>query len=306
MSTFGSKENFKGFVFLFSFGLFVIEYIPTIHKHSFLRTSNENSEAFSFNDLNSSVSPIGMLNRVAVRDFYVADLDGDTLLYVKRVDAYIASLASLAKKNLVINYGNVQGGKFVVRETDRGTIAVKEITDKLVNRERKGEFRLNIHSLDGSGIDFQLLRKDEPREGVDYADMRLLGIDVHIDDFLLDRGAVSGDIRNLSFMERSGFKLDNLLGYFYVYDGRIEVKNAQLKTALSQINLDSLLLDGKDWLEYRDFINKIPIICSVTDSDISSEDVGYFAPALWGWQTKVRNSSLLPAFWLWHSWALAV
>ena len=249
---------------------------------------------------------IGMLNRVAVRDFYVADLDGDTLLYVKRVDAYIASLASLAKKNLVINYGNVQGGKFVVRETDRGTIAVKEITDKLVNRERKGEFRLNIHSLDGSGIDFQLLRKDEPREGVDYADMRLLGIDVHIDDFLLDRGAVSGDIRNLSFMERSGFKLDNLLGYFYVYDGRIEVKNAQLKTALSQINLDSLLLDGKDWLEYRDFINKIPIICSVTDSDISSEDVGYFAPALWGWQTKVRNSSLLPAFWLWHSWALAV
>ena len=36
---------------------------------------------------------IGMLNRVAVRDFYVADLDGDTLLYVKRVDATLGSLA---------------------------------------------------------------------------------------------------------------------------------------------------------------------------------------------------------------------
>ena len=84
---------------------------------------------------------IGMLNRVAVRDFYVADLDGDTLLYVKRVDATLGSLASLAKKSLVIKSGKVQGGKFVVRETDRGTIAVKEVTDKLVKRDKKGDFR---------------------------------------------------------------------------------------------------------------------------------------------------------------------
>ena len=46
---------------------------------------------------------VGLLNRVAVRDFYVEDWDGDTLLYVKRVDAHFGSLASLAKKNLVIN-----------------------------------------------------------------------------------------------------------------------------------------------------------------------------------------------------------
>ena len=234
---------------------------------------------------------IGMMNRVAVRDFYVADLDGDTLLYVKRADAYIASFASLAKKNLVINYGNVQGGKFVVRETDRGIMAVKEVTDKLVKPDRKSEFRLDIHKLEGSGVEFQLLRKDEPREGVDYADMRLLGIDVLMENFLVDKGAVSGDIRTLSFTERSGFDLENLYGYFYVYDGRVQVKGAQIKTALSEINLDNLLLDGEDWLDYRDFINNIPIICSISDSNISSEDVGYFAPTLWNWQTTLRNAS---------------
>jgi len=36
---------------------------------------------------------VGLLNRIAVRDFYVADWDGDTLLYVKRADAYIGPLA---------------------------------------------------------------------------------------------------------------------------------------------------------------------------------------------------------------------
>ena len=80
---------------------------------------------------------IGPFNRVAVRDFYVADLDNDTLLYVKRVDAYFGSLASMAQGNLVINYGNIQGGKFVVRETERGTIAVKEVTDRIGKKRRR-------------------------------------------------------------------------------------------------------------------------------------------------------------------------
>ena len=238
---------------------------------------------------------VGLLNRVAVRDFYVADWDNDTLLYVKRADAYIGPFASLAKKNLVINYGNIQGGKFVVRETERGTFAVKEITDQLVkNREKDSGFRLDVRSLDGSDIDFSLLRIDDPDDGgIDFANMHLLGMDTHIDNLLVKSGGyVAGDIRRLSFVERSGFVLDDMFGHFLVDNGQIEVKEAQLKTTLSEINLDYLLLDGKDWLEYRDFINKIPIICDITDSRVSSDDVGYFATTIWGWQTTVRNASV--------------
>ncbi len=236
----------------------------------------------------------GLLNRVAVRDFYVADLDGDTLLYVKRVDAFLGPLASMAKKNLVINYGNIQGGKFVVRETNRGTFAVKEITDQLVkNRDKKSGFRLDVRSLDASGVDFSLLRIDDPDDGgIDFANMHLLGMDTHIDNLSVENAAVAGDICRLSFAERSGFTLDDMCGHFLVDNGQIEVKEARLKTALSDINLDYLLLDGKSWLEYRDFINKIPIICNVSDSRVSSEDVGYFATTIWGWRTTVRNATV--------------
>ena len=238
---------------------------------------------------------VGLLNRVAVRDFYVADWDGDTLLYVKRVDAHFGSLASLAKKNLVINYGNVQGGKFVVKETTRGSFGVKEITDQLVKkRDEKKSFRLDIRSIDGSNIDFDLIRIDEHAEaGVDFADMRLRGIATHLDNFIVESGGfVAMDIAELSFVERSGFELDNLAGGLVVDNGKIEIRQGSIQTALSDINLDQLLLNGKDWLEYRDFINKIPIICSVTKSRVSSEDVGYFAPAIWNWKTEVRDASV--------------
>ncbi len=237
---------------------------------------------------------IGMLNRVAVNDFYVADWDGDTLLYVKRVDAYFGSLASLAKKNLVINYGKVQGGKFVVKETTRGSYGVKEITDQLVKEQDENSgFRLDIHEIDGSDIDFDLFRFDEHNEeGVDYADMRLRGITTHLDNFVVkDGGYVAMDIAELSFVERSGFALSNLTGALLVDNGKIEIKEGSIQTALSDINLDYFLLDGDDWLKYHDFINNIPIICDITDSRVSSEDVGYFAPELWGWKTSLRNTS---------------
>ena len=138
----------------------------------------DKAAAWAGNYLGTKVSvghiTFGLLNRVAVRDFYVEDLDGDTLLYVKRVDAYLGPLASMANKNLVINYGNIQGGKFVVRETERGTFAVKEITDQLVKkRDKKSGFRLDVRSLDAADVDFSLIRIDEPRdEGVDFANMQ--------------------------------------------------------------------------------------------------------------------------------------
>ena len=267
--------------------------MPTVQNVAIDKAANWASEKLGTKVSVGNIT-VGMLNRVAVRDFYVADMDGDTLLYVKRVDAYFGSLASLAKKKLVINYGNIQGGKIVVRETDRGTMAIKEVTDKLVkDRSKKGDFRLDVRSVDGSDIVFSLLRKDEPRSvGVDYADMHFLDIDTHVENLWVDNSAVGGDIRRLSFVERTGFDLGNLYGCFRVDNGVIEVKDAQIKTELSCINIDTLLLDGNDWLEYKDFINNIPIICSVSNSVVSSEDIGYFAPEIWAWRTTLRNATL--------------
>ena len=48
---------------------------------------------------------MGLFNRVTVRDFYVEDWDGDTLLYVKRADARFGPLRSLVNRNLVLEEG---------------------------------------------------------------------------------------------------------------------------------------------------------------------------------------------------------
>ena len=237
---------------------------------------------------------IGMFNRVTVHDFYVEDWDGDSLLYVKRADAYFSSLASLAKRNLVINYGKVQGGKLVVRETERGTYAIKEITDQLVNRKRKNQFRLDIRSLDASGIEFHLLRRVPKREGggIDFGDMQLFDIGAHLSDFSVDRGAVDSKFNSLSFWERSGFEVKDMDGHFYVYMGKIYIDDVHLKTPQSSATVDYCRLEGTDWPSYRGYINTIPMDCRVSECNVTTEDLGYFAPEMWRWKTSINDATM--------------
>ena len=234
----------------------------------------------------------GLLHRVAIRDFYVEDLDGDTLLYVNKVSAYLGGF-SPSQKTLTINYGRVDGGKFILRDTERDIINVKEITDRIPRGNGKSKFRLDIRAIDGQDIDFRLHRFAKHNEaGVDYANMQILGIDTHINDFAVVGGAVMGDITNISFVERSGFVLEDMSGIFRVDRGEIEITDALLKSASSNINLKYLLLDGEGWSVYKDFINQVAITCEVENSRVSSDDVGYFAPSMWGWQTTISDATL--------------
>lgn len=236
---------------------------------------------------------IGLLNRVSVRDFYVEDLDGDTLLYVNHVNAYFSSLATLPKQ-LTINYGHVEGGKFFLRETTRGPMNVKEVTDRIPRGNGKNKFCLKIRSLSGNNIDFIMhrLAKSKNDGGVDYTNMQFLGIDVQIDDFMVEQSAVSGDVQSLSFVERSGFTLDKLSGRFFVDKGKIKVEESEIISSATDINLKYLLISGENWQEYKDFINKVSINCRVENSTVSSDDVGYFAPTMWQWQTVISDADL--------------
>ena len=231
------------------------------------------------------------LNRITVRDFYVEDLDGDTLLFVNRADASIGPLSSLANKNLVLNDGVVSGGMFVLRDTERGNVNVKEITDKLVQRDRKGEFKLNISEIRGSDIVYRMyLDHDKDYgKGIDYSNMCISDISVVLRNFEVNCGVVSSEIAALSMKERTGFEVEDFTGSFYVDNGKIGFDNIKICTARSQVNINSVLLNGKDWLEYRDFINKVPIICSVSNCTLSSHDVGYFADAIWRWDTTLYD-----------------
>ena len=234
---------------------------------------------------------LGGFSRITVRDFYVEDLDGDTLLFVNRADATIGPLSLLFNKSLKLTEGVVTGGKFVLRDTKRGEVNVKEITDKLSSRERKSDFKFSMDDVRGTDISYRMyLDHDKDYgDGIDFANMCIDDIAVVLDDFEVVNGVVSSQITALSFKERTGFEVEDFSGRFCVNFGKLSFDDIKIRTAQSQININSVLLNGKDWLEYKDFINNVPIIASVSNSTLSSHDVGYFADAIWRWDTTLYD-----------------
>ena len=236
---------------------------------------------------------IGMLNHIKVRGFYVEDMDCDTLLYASSVVARIGPLASM-KDALTLASAKADDVVFYLRETERGEINVKEIVETFVkkDKEKKSKFALKINSIDAQNVAFRLQRqnKRDAQNGVNYDDMYLQNIKAHLDDFYVrSGGAVGGDIKSLTFVEQSGFVLDNLSGSFAIDNGKIELIGMDLEAVGSQVSVPSVIISGASWDSYRDFIKQVSLDVSVQNSYVTSDMVGYFAPAIWGWDTEVSD-----------------
>ena len=239
---------------------------------------------------------IGMFNHVKVRGFYVEDMDCDTLLYASTVVAQIGPLATI-RDAFTINSARVERVRLYLRDTERDIINIKEVTDKIVNRERKkkGRFHLKIDKVQVDSVDLRITQngRRQSNGGWNYDDIYIRDINARVDDFYVKTApgnvAVGGDVASLCFMEQSGFVLDNLVGTFCVNNGKISLDDVTLTAGESQLHAPLILLSGENWRSYHDFINKVNLDVEIENSSVTSDMVGYFAPQLWEWDTSLRD-----------------
>ena len=231
-----------------------------------------------------------LFTRVRVEGFYVEDYEQDTLLYVDKASAYISSL-NIKRDGLVLNNAKASDAKFYVREMANGELNIRPIVAKLQNPKKKSKFRLYIDDLTVDGLDFCYTRlvPRNPEYGVDYADIRIYDAEGRIDNFSVVSGAVSGDIKNFSAYERSGFRVTDLTGHMYIYKGVIHVDDLAATTPYSTLYMPRMHINGESWQQYKNYIPEVPMDFVAENSDISSIDVGFFAPALRDWGIVLRD-----------------
>ena len=228
-------------------------------------------------------------NRVNVYGFYVEDYQRDTLLYVNHLRTNIKGV----RGGISFGAAFAEDAKLYIVEAPSGDMNIKEVVDRIGRKpERNPNFRLTIESAEVDNMDLRIEKTEHrnPGYGVDYGDMQLLDIKAKVDGLTVAAGefaaVISGDIKALTFRERSGFVAEDITGFFKVDKGLVELRDIKILTEQSNINLDTFSIKADDWLLYRDFVNNVRIDASASNSCVSSDDVGYFAPALCRWQTR--------------------
>lgn len=236
---------------------------------------------------------LDLFSRVRVQDFYVEDYEQDTLLYVREAKALFTSF-NIKRTGLCISDAEATGAELHIREMKNGEINIRPIVQRLTNPNGKGQFRLYIDHIHAYDMRFTYERQQhrDPEYGVDYSDMDIRNINACLKDFAVVRSKVWGDIVELSAEEKSGFKLDDFTGYFFVDKGVIRFDNVVARTEQSQVYLPEMSIEGGSWECYKHYIDDVRMVGSVERTTLSTDDIGYFAPGLRDWHTTVGDVSL--------------
>ena len=234
---------------------------------------------------------LGVLGSVRVDGFYVEDYQQDTLLYVGKLRVYLSRIPD--EGGVVLRNGVIANSYLNIRETPEGVMNIKQVVERLTNKDRQKKSNFVLKVEDVRIDDFSLVIEQQehrnPSYGIDYKDMHLEHMSAFVDNFMLDGGRIGGYIRNFSTIEHSGFMVQNFTGRFMVDKGLVELRDFEVMAEKSDIRLPYFTLRGEDWQAYKDFINNVVIEGEIRRSAASTDDIAHFAPRMLPWNLSVRG-----------------
>jgi hypothetical protein len=244
--------------------------------------------------LNAKVS-IGYVNftffnQLLLKDVYIEDQAGDTLLFTPRLSVGIKKL-NTGQKEIVFS-------KIYLREA---SVNLKQDADKVMNLQfiidalaspdtTKAKWDLNLESVElkNSFISFVQAEKTEKEYGVNFRDIEISGLDLLLRRVRFEKDTVLFQLRYIGFTEKSGFKLDHISAETSISPSHIKLNNLDIETRASKLSLDHLIFSFRDFKAFRDFINRVSLDASFRQSDLHFEDIAYFAPALQNFYKNIQ------------------
>ena len=140
-----------------------------------------------------------------------------------------------------------------------------------------------------TGIRFHYQDRNKPvvKDGMDYANIDVTGIDLHITNVRIEGDTINASINSLSAGERCGINLREFRGDCRVSEQFIVVDNLKLKTDHSDLSLD-FAFRYNGFIAFTDFLKRVTIEADIQPSEFDMTDVGFFAPDVKAMQNRFR------------------
>jgi hypothetical protein len=239
---------------------------------------------------------ITFINRLQLKNLYIEDQNGDTLLFAGKINAALRNF-SRSKKEIVLSKVNLEDAYIHFIVDTSGVINLRFILDQLISKEKtdssKFSFQINNAELKNSRFHFTSLGKKYTTKGVNYADMDMRDLNFSVEDFGIKGDTVAFSIIDLSLKEKSGFAISKLNTDMSLSGRHMDFEHVSLSTLYSQLSAKYLKLSFLDYTDFSDFVNKIGINFSINPSLISFNDISFFATNLFGYDEKLNFSGHL-------------
>jgi len=229
------------------------------------------------------------LKKLVLKDVYVEDQHGDTLLSAGILKLSIGAL-DFKKHNLYVSNIDIENTKVhLVTYKNTHELNLQFIIDAFASKDTTtksgGPIKWDISSggITLNNVDFHLqnLNDTETVEGMNYANLRVHNIYGRISDIKFEGDTVRGTMERLSANEASGFVLKNMFCYIKLSTHGMELDALHIVTPQTDLSTD-LVFHYERFRDFDDFVTKVRMHAVFKKSQVCFEDVAFFAPGLKG------------------------
>lgn len=152
-----------------------------------------------------------------------------------------------------------------------------------------GDWQLNIAKINLNNGTFSNERDTERAPYTDRFDgqhLRFSSINGSLENIILAKDTVSANVK-LSAVEKSGFKVNQLIADMKITPDMMEFSNLDIVTDKSRIGNYYAMRYNNFNADMSDFLHSIKLEGRFTDSRIHSDDIAFFAPNLKTWKRLI-------------------
>lgn len=228
----------------------------------------------------SSVS-YSFFKRIQVRDLYLEDQYGDTLIYSELTKVRIKQIRP-DKRRIEIKKITVENAQLNLFIDSSSVVNLSFFIDLLKNPHAPPERKNMLHIASIEMIDghFSLKRVSDKQvpDRVDYNNLHLDQLQIRVDDLISLRDTVSMQIRSLAGIEKSGFIIGELASSLSIGKRHMHFTNVEIETPSSSLSVPVIGFDFEHWKRFKTFSKEVDLVFHSKQSSLNMTDLAYFIP----------------------------
>ena len=219
------------------------------------------------------------------------------------VDTFFRASYIVAKMNLKSLTGRegIHIDKVIITDADMNLVLEdnpdegKENIDNLsrIFRIEKGQKKepgdkelFHIQRVELDGFDFSMKNYTSSKTpyygGINWNDLDIRDIQLKAKELRFKGGVMSGEVRSLSFSEKSGYTCNLIKGKAKVGNGKAIIEDFSLNDPWSSINLPLYMMSYSGVEAFQDYIAEVKMDAEFSQSIVDFRTITYFAPQLEG------------------------
>ncbi len=230
---------------------------------------------------------------VVLEDLLVEDLHGKVLLKCGRFKVDVKDVHYKEKK---INIGIL-----TLSETDINIRKYKSgkdfnfqfiadyfsSTDTTTSAGKKWQLSCRSLCIKKSNLIYQDLNKQPVGKIIDFNNIGISDLNITVKNITTAGDTVYADIKDLSFLEKSGFRLDKFNTNLKITGNELSANTLLIKTGRTSLDMDlKFCFNSLD--DFNDFINNVRIYSAFRPSIVYLEDIAYFSSDMRGMDDIVK------------------